>query len=193
VLTPERITHPAAWNAALRALPCAHVLQTWEWGEFKRATTGWQPLRLAFKHGGSIVAMASVGIRSVGPLKVMYVSKGPALPYDDAAICAEVLDHLQQLARQERAIWLKIDPDVIAATGVPGEADDSPSPTGQALIKSLQARGWRFSPEAVEAVAQGRLNPEPLYTHTFRLDQLDQAMEMMRDRPDGFLKALITM
>ncbi len=47
--------------------------------------------------------------------------------------------------------------------------------------------------EAVEAVAQGRLNPEPLYTHTFRLDQLDQAMEMMRDRPDGFLKALITM
>jgi threonine dehydrogenase-like Zn-dependent dehydrogenase len=47
--------------------------------------------------------------------------------------------------------------------------------------------------EAVEAVAQGRLDPEPLYTHTFRLDQLDQAMEMMRDRPDGFLKALITM
>lgn len=47
--------------------------------------------------------------------------------------------------------------------------------------------------EAIEAVAQGRLNPEPLYTHTFRLDQLDWAMEMMRERPDGFLKALILM
>jgi threonine dehydrogenase-like Zn-dependent dehydrogenase len=47
--------------------------------------------------------------------------------------------------------------------------------------------------EAVEAVIEGRLNPEPLYTHTFRLDQLDLAMEMTHARPDGFLKALITM
>lgn len=47
--------------------------------------------------------------------------------------------------------------------------------------------------EAVEAVVKGRLNPAPLYTHTFKLDQIDQAMEAMRDRPDGFLKAVITM
>jgi len=47
--------------------------------------------------------------------------------------------------------------------------------------------------EAVDAVASGRLNPAPLYTHTFKLDQIDQAMEMMRRRPDGFLKALIMM
>ncbi|MGH9936066.1 MAG: zinc-binding dehydrogenase, partial [Blastocatellia bacterium] len=47
--------------------------------------------------------------------------------------------------------------------------------------------------EVVDAVASGRLNPAPLYTHTFRLDQLDRAMEMMRLRPDGFLKALIMM
>jgi threonine dehydrogenase-like Zn-dependent dehydrogenase len=46
---------------------------------------------------------------------------------------------------------------------------------------------------AVDAVASGELDPAPLYTHRFRLDQLDQAMEMMRRRPDGFLKALITM
>lgn len=47
--------------------------------------------------------------------------------------------------------------------------------------------------EAINAVAKGQLNPAPLYTHTFKLDQIDQAMEMMRDRPDGFLKAVITM
>jgi threonine dehydrogenase-like Zn-dependent dehydrogenase len=46
--------------------------------------------------------------------------------------------------------------------------------------------------EAVVAVAQGRLNPEPLYTHNFTLEQIDQAMKMMRGRPDGFLKALVT-
>jgi lipid II:glycine glycyltransferase (peptidoglycan interpeptide bridge formation enzyme) len=150
LLTTQLITDPAAWNATLRALPYAHVLQTWEWGEFKRVATGWQPLRLAFKHGDGVVAMASVGVRSIGPLRVMYVSKGPALLYDDPAICANVLDTLQNLARQQRAIWLKIDPDVIAATGVPGEADDMPSPTGLAFTQALQARGWRFSADQVQ-------------------------------------------
>jgi lipid II:glycine glycyltransferase (peptidoglycan interpeptide bridge formation enzyme) len=150
LLTPLAVTDPTAWNTSLRALPYAHVLQTWEWGEFKRVTTGWQPLRLAFKRDDDVVAMASVGVRSVGPLKVMYIPKGPALPYDDADTCAEVLDYLQHLARQQHALWLKIDPDVIAATGVPGEADDTPSPTGQAFMVALQSRGWRFSPDQVQ-------------------------------------------
>jgi threonine dehydrogenase-like Zn-dependent dehydrogenase len=44
---------------------------------------------------------------------------------------------------------------------------------------------------AVDAVSSGILNPAPLYTHTFPLDRLDQAFEIMRHRPDGFLKALV--
>lgn len=45
--------------------------------------------------------------------------------------------------------------------------------------------------EAVDAVASGRLDPSALYTHTYRLDQLDEALNATRDRPDGFLKALV--
>jgi threonine dehydrogenase-like Zn-dependent dehydrogenase len=45
--------------------------------------------------------------------------------------------------------------------------------------------------EAVVAIAGGRLDPRPLYTHHYRLDQLGEAMEAMRTRPDGFLKALV--
>jgi threonine dehydrogenase-like Zn-dependent dehydrogenase len=44
---------------------------------------------------------------------------------------------------------------------------------------------------AVEAVSSGILDPARLCTHTFGLDQLDEAFEMMRSRPDGFLKALV--
>ena len=58
------ITDHDQWNTALRTLPYAHVLQSWEWGEFKRVTTGWQPMRLAFQRNGKIVAMASVGART---------------------------------------------------------------------------------------------------------------------------------
>ena len=45
---------------------------------------------------------------------------------------------------------------------------------------------------AVDAVATGRLDATPLYTHTFPLDRLGDALDATRDRPDGFLKALIT-
>jgi threonine dehydrogenase-like Zn-dependent dehydrogenase len=46
--------------------------------------------------------------------------------------------------------------------------------------------------EAVEAIASGRLDPSVLYTHTYPLEKLDEALNATRDRPDGFLKALVT-
>ncbi len=44
---------------------------------------------------------------------------------------------------------------------------------------------------AVDAVASGRLDPSTLYTHTFPLEQIGDALDATRDRPDGFLKALV--
>jgi threonine dehydrogenase-like Zn-dependent dehydrogenase len=46
--------------------------------------------------------------------------------------------------------------------------------------------------EAVDAIASGRLDPSPLYTHTYPISRLDEALNATRDRPDGFLKALVT-
>lgn len=44
---------------------------------------------------------------------------------------------------------------------------------------------------AVDAVASGALDPTPLYTHTFPLARLGEALDATRDRPEGFLKALV--
>lgn len=46
--------------------------------------------------------------------------------------------------------------------------------------------------EAVAAVASGRLDPAPLYTHRYTLDRLGEALDATRDKPEGFLKALVT-
>ena len=54
----------------------------------------------------------------------------------------------------------------------------------------MYVRGLR---EAVEAVASGRLDPSSLYTHTYPLERLGEALDATRDRPDGFLKALVRM
>ncbi|CAN7616107.1 zinc-binding dehydrogenase [Phenylobacterium sp. LjRoot219] len=45
--------------------------------------------------------------------------------------------------------------------------------------------------EAVKAVASGRLDPSRLYTHVYPLARLGEALDATRDRPDGFLKALV--
>lgn len=45
--------------------------------------------------------------------------------------------------------------------------------------------------DAIEAVRQGRIDPQPLYTHIYPLERLDDALNTTRDRPDGFLKALV--
>jgi threonine dehydrogenase-like Zn-dependent dehydrogenase len=44
---------------------------------------------------------------------------------------------------------------------------------------------------AVAAVMDGRMDPFPLFTHQTSLSGLDQAFELTRSRPDGFLKALV--
>jgi len=46
---------------------------------------------------------------------------------------------------------------------------------------------------AAAAVVEGRLDPTPLYTHRFALARLDEALETAGTRPDGFIKALVTM
>ncbi len=44
---------------------------------------------------------------------------------------------------------------------------------------------------AIQAVLDGTIDPMPLYTHRFPLEALGDAFTVMRDRPPGFLKALV--
>lgn len=89
--------------------------------------------------------MANAAVRQRGPLKVMYVSKGPALDYADADLFDAVIAELENRARQQRVVWLKIDPDVIHGTGLPHSENDLPDAVGTAVAKRLKQRGWRFS------------------------------------------------
>ncbi len=54
--------------------------------------------------------------------------------------------------------------------------------------RGVYVRGIR---DAVAAVQEGRLDPRPLFTHEFSLDEINEAFEAARERPRGFMKALI--
>jgi peptidoglycan pentaglycine glycine transferase (the first glycine) len=80
------------------------------------------------------------------PYCVLYVPKGPALDYADAT-APLVLARLEQLARRERAIFIKIDPEVVQSWGLEHERV---SPLGAAVMRDLAARGWRPSEEQIQ-------------------------------------------
>lgn len=46
---------------------------------------------------------------------------------------------------------------------------------------------------AIAAVETGVMNPLPLYTHTFKLDELPRAFEMLAESPEGFFKGVVVL
>lgn len=150
ILPPVEITDQTAWEAILAALPQPHTLQSWDWGDFK-SRWAWRAVRLAWLQAdGTPVAAAQVLHRAVGktPWSMLYVSKGPVADYADLFLMERVLADIETYARRQRAIFVKIDPDVPLAYGPP-EAAEAYLP-GRRVQDLLTARGWRYSSQQIQ-------------------------------------------
>jgi peptidoglycan pentaglycine glycine transferase (the first glycine) len=158
------------WNKLIAALPNPHFLQTYEWGQVK-AQGGWQPLYAVWTLDGDwrveqdvslfsslqsppiaacLILRRRVPIAGLGAkLCMLYCPKGPSVDWN-APLRKRVLDDLQGFARRQGAIFLKLDPDVVLARGVPGAEDEITEPGGVAVRADLTARGWHFSDEQIQ-------------------------------------------
>jgi len=142
------------WNGFLAEFPDAHILQTLQWAEAKKQN-GWSPL--FFWSGSSrhnLDALAMVLRRQISFLglkfTVLYVPKGPTIDWNNQEAVTQTLDFLQALCRKQRAIFLKIDPDVLLGTGIPGNEEEQPDENGLALQQNLKKRGWKFSQDQIQ-------------------------------------------
>ncbi len=142
------------WNQLLLQFPDAHILQTSQWAEVKRQN-GWSPLY--YWEGGDLQAPEGLALIlrrqiSLAGLKfsVLYAPKGPVLPWQDQSALSRMLDALQEICRQEKAIFIKIDPDVLLGTGIPGEDDEVSNKQGLALQDELERRGWQYSQDQIQ-------------------------------------------
>jgi peptidoglycan pentaglycine glycine transferase (the first glycine) len=88
-----------------------HIHQTFEWGEIK-SHFGWKPLRYTAEENGQIVATISVLKTYKQGIPILYASRGPVLDYENYNAVNFLLPKLQDIARQEKALFLRISPAV---------------------------------------------------------------------------------
>jgi peptidoglycan pentaglycine glycine transferase (the first glycine) len=160
----------AEWNSLIAGLPGTHLLQTWEWAQIKQAH-GWEPLPLTWDSSAApeVVARPAGDAGLAAPaaaamvlkrrilrrgwaahLCLLYIPKGPLLDWRNVTLRNCVLDDLESLARKEHAIFLKLDPDVLLGTGLPGETPAGEDACGQIVASELRQRGWTFSRDQIQ-------------------------------------------
>ena len=99
-----------AWDSFVEATRGGTYQQTSMWAEVK-SLTGWRPIRIALSRDGIVIAGCQILVRRVARLgAVAYVPYGPLVTNGDTAALSAVLDVLQGLVRQERLLYLKLQP-----------------------------------------------------------------------------------
>jgi lipid II:glycine glycyltransferase (peptidoglycan interpeptide bridge formation enzyme) len=155
------------WNELIYNLPSPHVLQTREWAAVKKAF-GWKPLPVLWveeggdlrlirdpeeaEPDGTVQAAALILRRGVGlGINILYVPKGPLLAdWTDPELRKRVVRDLVRIAREQGAVFVKMDPDVVLGTGVPGKKDAAESELGAQVEAEWKEAGWRFSDDQIQ-------------------------------------------
>jgi len=159
------MTNP--WNSIISKLSTPHFLQTYEWGQVK-AKYGWSPLYAVWTKDkfsvtdnlslltDNYVAAALILKRQIlrngfaARLSILYSPKGPLLDWTNESLRTRVLNDLQSFAKQQGAIFLKMDPDVVLGTGVPASEDEVVDNNGQLVMNELKRRGWEYASDQIQ-------------------------------------------
>ncbi|MBI1833383.1 MAG: peptidoglycan bridge formation glycyltransferase FemA/FemB family protein [Candidatus Andersenbacteria bacterium] len=98
------------WNQFVFRVPTGSVLQSWQWGQMQEllGTSHW---RYVMEDGGTIVGVF-LAIQRELPLgrSWLYVPRGPVMQAYEERNWPAVQDVLTELAKKEKAIFVRIDP-----------------------------------------------------------------------------------
>jgi peptidoglycan pentaglycine glycine transferase (the first glycine) len=81
---------------------------------------------------------------------VLYAPKGALLDWTNVSLRQRVLDDLQFFAKKQGAIFLKMDPDVVLGTGVPGAEGAVEESGGVDVQSEFARRGWVYSSDQIQ-------------------------------------------
>lgn len=145
------------WNNQIAELPGAHILQSWEWGEFK-AENGWQVQRFIWEddsenyYAAAQILERNLKLLSVGSMfRILYVPKGPLLrDWTNYRQVQKVFSDIVHYAEGKHAIFIKIDPDLLIEDASLTEISVEQLQYGENIIQYLRKNGWKYSNEQIQ-------------------------------------------
>src|SRR5688572_20041557 len=156
------------WNSIISKLPDPHFLQSYEWGQVK-AKYGWVPYCAVWSEDGefhvtqddlssfafpitaaALILKRTISFRGLITASILYAPKGPLLDWTNVPLRTRVLNDLQSFAKEQKAIFIKMDPDVELGRGVPGSEGAVIDQNGQAVMAELKRRGWGYASDQIQ-------------------------------------------
>ncbi|EFH90712.1 peptidoglycan bridge formation glycyltransferase FemA/FemB family protein [Ktedonobacter racemifer] len=124
-LTIQEINDREQWNNFLTSQSRGHLLQSYEWGELNKYLGG-RIYRLGALEDGRLTGVMLLTVNPVPlPARIpglklswLYSARGPTVESPDSPALPALIEHAHKVARKERAVILRIEPNI---------ADDDPN------------------------------------------------------------------
>jgi len=107
------------WDMEIARFEIAHPLNAFGWGSV-RSIDGWSPTYLLAQRDGVVSGGVMVLTKSIPltGLSIMYAPRGPVWDVSDEQTLKALMQRIMKEARKRRAIFLRIDPNVLEDTVV---------------------------------------------------------------------------
>jgi peptidoglycan pentaglycine glycine transferase (the first glycine) len=139
------------WDRLLCQNLDGHLLQSWEWGQFKQRF-GWKADYLSWQDDREQTRAAALVLKrsALSHFSVLYCPRGPILDWSNESLRSSVLSDLAKVPESTGSIFIKIDPDIPLESGQPDPSFELLNPLGEQVILDMERLGWTCSDEQIQ-------------------------------------------
>ena len=149
----------------------SHFLQSLSWGEFSKAKKGLTPYYLGLVNEKDEMVAATLLLQKLLPMNLcyFYAPRGFVLDFKKQELVREMTKKVVQFAKEKKAIFVKIDPDLIIKKYNYNDEEQEVDLDVDETFKLLKSCGFKH-----QGFTKNFETMQPRYT--FRID-LNQSME----------------
>ena len=148
----------------------SHFLQSLAWGEFSKIKKNVTPHYLGLVNENNEVVAGTLLLEKKLSFNLcyFYAPRGFVLDYKKKELLREMTDHIVKFAKKNKAIFVKIDPDIIK-TSFNYQNEEKENPDFEEIFNTLKSLGFKH-----QGFTKNFETMQPRYT--FRID-LTQSLE----------------
>ncbi len=158
------------YDTFVQAHEKSHFLQSYDWGEFAKKEKNLTPHYVGLKSKNTLVAAALLLEKHL-PLQLsyFYAPRGFVIDFNDTKLLKTFVEELKKYVKQRKAIFIKIDPDLIIQKSNYLEEQQDVKTNSKEILKTLKTLGFKHL-----GFTKNFETMQPRYS--FRID-MNQSME----------------